>query len=97
MLTQAVLQQQFKGVSDPDQAWMLGELIRYLEHPRSGALSFHDMGFSCVPVRGGLFVRVWESRPRIAKDPELSCSMVFVLLDDVTPGMPQSDVIRAYS
>ena len=51
VLTQAVLQQRFKGVSDPDQAWILGELIRYLEHPRSGALSFHDMGASWVAVR----------------------------------------------
>ena len=30
--------------SDPDQAWILGELIRYLEHPKSGALDFADMG-----------------------------------------------------
>jgi hypothetical protein len=51
VLTQAVLQKQFKGVSDPDQAWILGELIRYLEHPRSGALSFHDMGAAWVSVR----------------------------------------------
>ena len=29
-----------RGVDDPDQAWILGELIRYLEHPRSGALDF---------------------------------------------------------
>jgi hypothetical protein len=29
----------------------LGELIRYLEHPRSGALSFDDMGANWVDVR----------------------------------------------
>lgn len=51
VLTHAVLQKQFQGVSDPDQAWILGELIRYLEHPRSGALSFHDMGPAWVPIR----------------------------------------------
>jgi hypothetical protein len=51
VLTEAVLQKEFRGVSDPDQAWILGELIRYLEHPRSGALSFHDMGAAWVPVR----------------------------------------------
>lgn len=39
------------GVADPDQAWILGELIRYLEHPRSGALEFEDMGETWVPVR----------------------------------------------
>src|SRR5690606_17729895 len=36
---------------DPDQAWILGELIRYLEHPRSGAMEFKDMGEYWVPVR----------------------------------------------
>ena len=34
-----------------DQAWILGELIRYLEHPRSGAMEFNDMGDSSVTVR----------------------------------------------
>jgi len=40
-----------RGIADPDQAWILGELIRYLEHPRSGALEFDDMGASWVAVR----------------------------------------------
>src|SRR5690606_31882182 len=30
---------------------ILGELIRYLEHPKSGALAFDDMGPAWVPVR----------------------------------------------
>ena len=51
VLTHAVMQREFRGVADPDQAWILGELIRYLEHPRSGALSFDDMGASWVGVR----------------------------------------------
>ena len=51
ILTQAVLQKEFRGVADPDQAWILGELIRYLEHPRSGALSFDDMGPGWVKSR----------------------------------------------
>ncbi len=34
--------------------WILGELIRYLEHPRSGALEFDDIGASWVPVRTAL-------------------------------------------
>jgi hypothetical protein len=38
-------------VADPDQAWILGELIRYLEHPKSGAMSFEDMGENWVSVR----------------------------------------------
>lgn len=45
------MQKEFRGVADPDQAWILGELIRYLEHPRSGALEFEDMGESWVSVR----------------------------------------------
>jgi len=51
VLTHAVMQKEFRGVADPDQAWILGELIRYLEHPKSGALSFDDMGSSWVGVR----------------------------------------------
>jgi hypothetical protein len=51
VLTIAVQQRVHRGVSDPDQAWVLGELIRYLEHPRSGALDFSDMGAAWVPVR----------------------------------------------
>lgn len=41
------------GVSDPDQAWILGELIRYLRHPNSGATAFKDMGGDWVAVRDG--------------------------------------------
>lgn len=51
VLAEAVMQKEFRGVADPDQAWILGELIRYLEHPRSGALEFDDMGDSWVSVR----------------------------------------------
>jgi hypothetical protein len=51
VLSEAVMQKEHRGVADPDQAWILGELIRYLEHPRSGALEFDDMGGSWVPVR----------------------------------------------
>lgn len=51
VLSAAVVQKEHRGVSDPDQAWILGELIRYLEHPKSGALEFDDMGADWVPVR----------------------------------------------
>lgn len=51
ILTAAVQTRVHRGVDDPDQAWILGELIRYLEHPRSGALDFDDMGATWVPVR----------------------------------------------
>jgi hypothetical protein len=49
--TEALMEQSNKSVSDPDQAWILAEFIRYLEHPRSGALDFEDMGPSWVHVR----------------------------------------------
>jgi hypothetical protein len=51
VLTAAVMQKEYRGVADPDQAWILGELIRYLEHPKSGAMEFSDMGPAWVPVR----------------------------------------------
>jgi hypothetical protein len=49
--TEAVIERVNRSVSDPDQAWILAELIRYLEHPRSGAVDFDDMGPSWVSVR----------------------------------------------
>lgn len=51
ILTTAVRLKQHRGVDDPEQAWILGELIRYLEHPASGALAFTDMGPNWVAVR----------------------------------------------
>lgn len=51
LLASAVLQKEHRGVSDPEQAWILGELIRYLEHPKSGAMELDDMGSSWVPIR----------------------------------------------
>ncbi len=44
ILTSAIKIKQHRGVADPEQAWILEELIRYLEHPSSGALAFNDMG-----------------------------------------------------
>lgn len=54
VLAHAVLEKEHRGVADPDQAYILGELIRYLEHPRSGALEFEDMGPSWVEVRNAV-------------------------------------------
>jgi hypothetical protein len=51
LLSTAILQREHREIADPDQAWILGELIRYLEHPKSGALDFDDMGTDWVPVR----------------------------------------------
>lgn len=54
VMTAAVIQKVHRGVADPDQAWILGELIRYLEHPRSGASGFEDMGEDWVTVRNAV-------------------------------------------
>ena len=54
VLTEAVMQKEHRGVADPEQAWILGELIRYLEHPRSGAMSFDDMGDTWVTTRAAI-------------------------------------------
>ena len=51
IVTQAVITRVHRGVADPDQAWILGELIRYLKHPKSGAATFTDMGEQWTSVR----------------------------------------------
>lgn len=53
VLTEAVVQKEHRGVSDPDQAYILDELIRYLSDPRSGAVTFESMGASWTKVRDG--------------------------------------------
>lgn len=52
--TEAIMHKVNSSVSDPDQAWVLSELIRYLEHPKSGAIDFDDMGAGWVPVRDAI-------------------------------------------
>ncbi|MEU8897300.1 TerD family protein [Nocardia sp. NPDC048505] len=39
------------GIDNELHAWILGEFLRYLEHPRSGATEFDDMGRHWVAVR----------------------------------------------
>lgn len=51
ILTEAIVQSRYRGVSDPDQAWILGELIAYLDNEASGAAGFDDMGDKWVSVR----------------------------------------------
>jgi hypothetical protein len=57
VLTEAEVQKQFRGVKDPDQAYLLEELIRYLSDPRSGVVQLNDMGPSWTKVRDGARVR----------------------------------------
>ncbi len=51
LVTLAIVQSEFTIVSDPDQAWILRELIRFLQHEASGANEFDDMGMHWVGVR----------------------------------------------
>jgi hypothetical protein len=51
VLTEAIVQHRYRGISDPDQAWILGELIAYLDSAASGAGGFEDMGDKWVTVR----------------------------------------------
>ncbi|MCP3853265.1 MAG: hypothetical protein GY698_00845 [Actinomycetia bacterium] len=53
LLTMAVTEKVHRGVDDPEQDWILGELIRYLEHDASGAMDFDDMGPNWTAVRDG--------------------------------------------
>ncbi len=51
ILTEAIVQHRFRGVDDPEQAWILSELIRYLDDERSGCAGFEGMGEDWVRVR----------------------------------------------
>jgi len=51
ILTEAIVQHRHRGLSDPDQAWLLGQLIAYLDHQKSGASGFQGMGDDWVTVR----------------------------------------------
>lgn len=53
VMTEARVEHKHRGVDDPDQAWILGELIAYLDHERAGAGGFDDMGDRWVTVRDG--------------------------------------------
>lgn len=39
LLTEALLHVENNGIADPDQVYILGEWIRYLDHPKNGVLS----------------------------------------------------------
>jgi hypothetical protein len=53
ILTEAIDQHRYRRISDPDQSWILGELIAYLDNEKSGAGGFDDMGDKWVAVRDG--------------------------------------------
>nr|WP_255668847.1 hypothetical protein [Aeromicrobium duanguangcaii] len=68
VLSTAIVQKEHRGIADPDQAWILGELIRYLEHDRSGALEFDDMGPNWVSVRDSVAAGTLRANDKIAPE-----------------------------
>jgi len=50
--------------TDPLPMWILAELLKYLEHPRSGTMAFHDMGVTWVPVREAVAAGTLRSADR---------------------------------
>ena len=51
IMSEAVKEHAHRGVDDPEQAWILEELLRYMSHPNSGVLDFADMGDNWTRVR----------------------------------------------
>lgn len=50
ILAEAVKEHSHRGVDDPEQAWIIDELIRYLTHEKSGVVDFSDMGGNWTSV-----------------------------------------------
>ncbi|TQM81250.1 hypothetical protein FHX81_3613 [Saccharothrix saharensis] len=101
VLCEAVMQKEHRGVADTDQAWILGELIRYLEHPRSGAMAFEDMGPAWVPLRESVRTGTLRATDRTAPEVALrfDALMRFACLQlgrrlgaEVTPALTRKEL-----
>jgi hypothetical protein len=68
IITEAIVQSRYRGISDPDQAWILGELIAYLDSEASGAGGFEDMGEKWVTVRKAAHDGTLRANTREARD-----------------------------
>lgn len=68
VMTEARVQHEHRGIADSDQAWILGELIAYLDHEKAGAGGFSDMGESWVAVRDGARQRTLRANDRAVRD-----------------------------
>jgi hypothetical protein len=62
ILTEARRCEHEKRVGDPDQAWLLGELIRYLADERSGCAALDGMGSNWTRVRDGVRAQTLSRR-----------------------------------
>lgn len=99
IVTTSIKIREHSGVDDVEQAWILGELIRYLQHPKSGALEFDDMGPHWVPVRdaarAGDLTKRFEGIDDVCERWDQLLSFVAMRLasdigEDVTPVLPRS-------
>lgn len=68
VMTEARVEHKHRGISDPDQAWILGELIAYLDHENAGAGGFDDMGERWVTVRDGAREATLKSSDSAVRD-----------------------------
>lgn len=68
ILTEAVTEFEHRGVDDPEQAYIIGDLIAYLGDERSGAAGFGGMGKDWVSVRDAARNRTLRQRdPGVAQ------------------------------
>jgi len=79
VLTEAIVQHRFRGIADPDQAWILGELIRYLDDESPVLLDsrvWDKHGSESAKARATrLFVQTIPRRKRLALDGSSSSSI----------------------
>ncbi|MEV6179619.1 TerD family protein [Streptomyces sp. NPDC052015] len=62
---QAQLLIRHEGVGNSAHAWLLQELLHYLQHENSGCHGFQNMGAAWVPVRKGIDDEtLWQGDPR---------------------------------
>jgi hypothetical protein len=99
ILTEAIIEYEHHGVDDREQAYILGDLIAYLDDPRSGAAGFDGMGKEWVPVRDAARNKTLRARDpgvtQIVDDWEqfveyLALRLRQILGRKVTPAHPRS-------
>ena len=104
ILTEAIIQHEHRGIEDPEQAYVLADLIAYLDDPRSGAAGFDGMGKEWVGVRDAARNKTLRARDtgisEVASDWEqfveyLALRLRQILGRGVTPVYPRSSSRRS--
>lgn len=68
ILSSALRLKNHTGIEDPEQAWILGELVRYLQHDASGVLPLADMGTHWTAIRDAARAGVLNRRTEGLRD-----------------------------